>query len=297
MKYAHLPDGNAAGVFGDEDVLGCLNRLNDRQVRGAAQLVERGDVYSLNAPLDWPSPALFGRGNLVHHLLDTPRGNYDEYVDNFYPQSSSQWDGFIHVRSATRRDLYNGRPREDLGIETWARRGIVGRGVLLDVARWRREQGRPVHWLHRDVITADELEQCRAAQGTRVEDGDILLIRTGWVAGYEAASESERRIVQDPSDFISPGLSASTATAALLWNWRIAAVGADNPALEAWPFDEPSLHDLLLPNLGLPIGELWWMEDLADACATDGVHEFMFTAAPWHLVGGVGSPANALAIR
>ena len=47
----------------------------------------------------------------------------------------------------------------------------------------------------------------------------------------------------------------------------------------------------------MPIGELWWLDDLADDCAADGVYEFFFTSAPLNVPGGVGSPPNALAIK
>lgn len=33
------------------------------------------------------------------------------------------------------------------------------------------------------------------------------------------------------------------------------------------------------------------------ACAADGKYEFLLTAKPLNLVGGVGSPANAMAVK
>jgi hypothetical protein len=53
----------------------------------------------------------------------------------------------------------------------------------------------------------------------------------------------------------------------------------------------------LIPLLGMPIGEMWYLEALAEDCAADGVYEFMLTSAPLNLLGGVGSPANAIAIK
>jgi hypothetical protein len=57
------------------------------------------------------------------------------------------------------------------------------------------------------------------------------------------------------------------------------------------------MHWRLIPLLGLPIGELWDLDALAAACAADGVYEFFFTSAPLNVLGGVGSPPNALAIK
>jgi hypothetical protein len=83
---------------------------------------------------------------------------------------------------------------------------------------------------------------------------------------------------------------------------HVAAIAADNPAVEAWPpaaFDDPDafLHRRLLPLLGLPLGELWDLDALADDCAADSVHVCLLTSAPLNVRGGVASPPNALAIK
>jgi hypothetical protein len=99
----------------------------------------------------------------------------------------------------------------------------------------------------------------------------------------------------------------------MLWDLHIAAVAADNPALEVWPpgalrstpdntapaMDSPEtfVHRSLLPLLGLPIGELWDLDRLAQDCAGDGVYSFLLTSAPLNLQSGVASPPNALAIK
>jgi hypothetical protein len=84
-----------------------------------------------------------------------------------------------------------------------------------------------------------------------------------------------------------------------LWDSGVVAVVGDNPALEAHPFDPEgfSLHANLLALLGVPIGELWAMDRLATDCATDGVYEGLLTSAPLNAPGGIGSPANALALK
>jgi hypothetical protein len=57
------------------------------------------------------------------------------------------------------------------------------------------------------------------------------------------------------------------------------------------------MHTTLIPLLGMPIGELWQLDDLAADCAADERYEFFFTSAPLNVPGGVGSPPNALAIK
>ncbi len=108
-------------------------------------------------------------------------------------------------------------------------------------------------------------------------------------------------------------------TARYLWDLHIAAIAADNPALEMWPagwFTTTSerraaarsnpdqteavglfLHFSLLPLLGLPIGELFDLDALAEHSAADGRYTSLFTSAPLNLASGVASPPNALAVK
>jgi hypothetical protein len=76
-------------------------------------------------------------------------------------------------------------------------------------------------------------------------------------------------------------------------------VAADNVAFEAHPIDSgpESLHRFLIPGFGMPIGEYFWLDGLAAACARDHRWTFLFTSAPLNVLGGVGSPPNALALR
>ena len=153
------------------------------------------------------------------------------------------------------------------------------------------------------IITKDELAECAKAQGVTVETGDILLIRTGWLRWYleEATPEQKQRMAGEAmTDLRAPGIGPVDEMAAYLWDLHIAAIAADNPSLEAWPPGPDSggfLHFTLLPHFGMPIGELWSLDDLAADCAADGVYEFMLTSAPLNVPGGVGSPPNALAIK
>jgi hypothetical protein len=95
-----------------------------------------------------------------------------------------------------------------------------------------------------------------------------------------------------------PGLFAGVATAEWLWDRRIAAIAADNPALEAMRVqkEEGFLHRRILSLLGMPIGEYFLLEELATACEARGDWSFFFTSAPLNLPRGVGSPNNAYAI-
>lgn len=294
MRYADLPDGDAQGLFGADDTNGSLNRQTPDVVLQAAQSVQSGQVFSLNAPMNWPDPPLFSRAEVRHTVLTTPLGNLDDVLDGFYPQSSSQWDGFLHIKD---RDIgfYNHLPPERLGVHTWASKGIAGRGVVLDLPRAFARRGSELPWNEGIPIEVADLEECRVAAGIEPREGDVLLIRTGWSAGWQAASMDERKAVR--SNPTSPGLAGGRAMLEYVWDWGVSALASDNPSLEVWPIGPGFLHPHLLGRLGIPIGELWWLDELAENCDGDGRYDCLLTSAPLNLRGGVGSPANALAIK
>jgi hypothetical protein len=146
--YRELNAGSAWGVFGGDDQFGCLNLLTAARTAAAAALVRSGRLFSLNAPLDWPRPHFAGptgtRQPPGHVVLEFPGGR-DDYLDRFYPQAGTQLDGFLHVTEPGSGLAYNGNPGT-VGIECFAARGIAGRGVLLDLARWAEAHGDAVDW-------------------------------------------------------------------------------------------------------------------------------------------------------
>jgi hypothetical protein len=307
------PAGSSWGMWGDDDVLGCLNLLTPERVQRGAGCVRKGAVFPLNYEMEFPDPPLFDwRTPLKHEViwLENEVG-HDDVLAGWNTQSSSQWDGFRHMKNPV-HGFYNGIADEDHGVHHWARRGLAGRGVLADVARWRAAQGRPITPNAQDAIEPDDILATLTHQGVSVEPGDVLVVRTGWLTWYRALDEDGRK--QAAESFATCGLRPGEATWRMLWDLHIAAIGADNPALEVYPptatpeqiqalqadpanVDGIFMHFRLLPLLGLPIGEYWDLDALAADCASDGIYEFMFTSAPLNLRAGVASPPNALAIK
>jgi len=302
------PKGAAWGVFGMNDDIGTLNLLTEERVRRAATLVRRGAVFSLNWSLQLPDPPLFGRRALkheVHDLTEIAHPGTDDHYDDFYPQASSQWDSLAHIGTPDGW-FYNGRKMSDIlrgenTIDAWARRGIAGRFVLVDIAGARAASGQPLACDQRVEVGVEELEAVLAAQGTALEIGDILLLRFGWVGWYESLDGTARQRMAATPRFPAPGLACEERTAAWLWDHHVAAVASDTPPLEAWPPDlsrlDGFLHYRLIPLLGLAVGELFVLDPLAEDCARDGVYEGMFVSAPLNQPGGAGSSANALALK
>ncbi|MEX0665919.1 MAG: cyclase family protein [Acidimicrobiia bacterium] len=305
-KYADLPDGSAWDVL-DAD-LGSLALLTPERVAAAARLVRSGKRFPLDLPLTLPSPPFFGREPYRHEVFSLGITNvFDDKLDNFYPQSSTQWDGFGHFGHAE-LGFFGGRSADDveartLGIEAWAMTGIAGRGVLLDVGR------------HADiacdtafVVTPEILAATADAHGVEIKEGDVLCVRLGWLAWYKELDAAGREAIAAGSreysfeNFQTPGLAPGPAIAAFLWDHGIAAIAVDNPGVE--PFGPggagasgDSVHTRVLALLGIPLGEFFDLDALADDCAADGVYEFLFTSKPLGIQGGLGSPPNAMAIK
>lgn len=323
-KRAGLPVSWDVWPEADGPLLGCLNMLTPDRVVSAARLVREGKVFALNWSMGLPDPPLFGRQSFRHEVTggDTST-SHDDVLHDWNTQSSSQWDGFRHIRNhAAAVDEgvegtghFGGVDDRDHGIDHWAERGIVGRAVLADLGRWRASIGRPIRCDEADPIDAHEIAECLAAQGTQLQEGDVLLLRFGWIEWYENQSAEVRRRIAGVDSLRTPGLRPGEEMARTLWNLHVAAVGCDNPAVEVWPpgaasspeheaevrSDRSRLHEifthtLLLPMLGIPLGEMWNLDALASHCAATGRYECFFVSAPLNLPQGVASPPNALAI-
>lgn len=316
------PSGSSWGVWGADDQLGTLNLLNDARTAAAARLITRGHVFPLGLPLHEPDPHLVWRTPPQHHILrvgheardrqpggaDDPQTGFfdrDDYLDGLWLQSSTQWDGLTHIRHPEYGN-YNGVPDEDihggpgskLGVDQWAARAIVGRGVLLDVKRHLERAGRSydVHSSHE--ITVEDLEATAAAQKVAVETGDILLIHTGWMQHYLDAGPEGRAQMVRGCETRAPGLEVHERTVAHLWNWHVAAVASDTMGVEATgpEFGYP-LHKRFLPLIGMPLGEYFALDALARDCDGNGRYAFLFVSVPLNVRGGVGSPPQAVAIK
>jgi kynurenine formamidase len=315
-KFSELPyvdqtgERNAWNAFGHGDQLGTVNLLGSDQVKEASRLVRSGKVINLNLPLNYPITLydMPTRSGYKHHV-EVSRAGRDDYLDNFAMQGSTQWDSLRHIRFRE-FGYYGGRQDQDLdqkhelGIEHWARHGIIGRGVLIDAQRYLEESGNPQPADEKLAIGGHMLEEIASSEKIDFKAGDILLLRTGWLAWYKALDAQSREKLRgtlhpDPGGLRCPGLDPQQATAAWMWDHRIAAIAADNPAVEALPVEpKPGFqHRRLIALQGMPLGELWDLDELALDCAADGTYEFMLISAPLYLPGGVGSPANAYAIK
>ncbi|HEX7835315.1 MAG TPA: cyclase family protein [Pseudolysinimonas sp.] len=301
------------GRWGDDDVLGTLNHIQPANLLRAAALVTEGRVISLSQAFDTDGPqrGWRRRTNPVHTMTDT--GTDAERGSQGFPhgiggaddvismplQCSTQWDGLGHIFD--RGFAWNGRRAGDVvtsdgdlvtGIEH-AVSTLVSRGVLLDVGRHLQPDTGELADGY--AITVDDLESCIAAQGpsAAVGTGDIVIVRTGQLA--RARRDGWGEYAGGPA----PGLSLTTA--GWLHRTEIAAVATDTWGFEVRPneFDVPAfqpLHQVVIPNIGLTIGEMWDLEELGATCAALGRYDFLLSAPPLKITGAVGSPINPVAI-
>ncbi len=287
-------EGQAAGPASDvppdpEPRLGSVSRLTPERVRASLRLVRRAAAFRLDIPLGQPDPPLFGRAPMRHGVVAIGglSLNWDDRVERLNTQQGSHWDALRHLLRPDGTG-YGARRPEDLGIDLWSQ-GIIGRAVLVDIGR-DLGLGRD----ERREISGAEVEACAAGQGVALREGDILLLRTGWLAAHLGSPPEGR-----PAEVAAPGLAPDEATARWLQERRFAAVAADNPGLEAVPAPPEGrmLHDRMLPRQGLAVGELFWLEDLCEDCRADGVWEGLMVSVPLNLPAGCASPANAVVLK
>ena len=314
------PPFSSWAVFGPGDELGTINFLTPERVAAAARLIRDGRRFSLDYPLNAFEPYPTGtRPATRHHVFANNDFHRDDWLDSFYLQSTSQVDSLRHI-GHPEHGFYNGLPAARnnaestrLGIHNWADSGIAGRGVLLDVARYFATTKLEYDVESTVVLDAATLDAIAAHQGVDWHGGDILLLRTGWAANYVAKSPSGRAEFNSRNK--SPGLAQRTEILRWLWDHEIALVASDTPAVEADPVLESDfrvpgerppdrgvnhsgmLHRPLIALLGMAMGELWKLDDLADDCAGDGRYDLFLTCKPLNIPGGVGSPPNAMAIK
>lgn len=294
------------GKWGPDDELGTINYITPEKVVEAARLVRKGKVFSLAIPFDSNGPQRPGgqglqRFNPIHFMLSDGgdvafgiRQATDDAV-TMPLQAATQWDSLAHV-------FFEGKMWNNRGPELVTTAGakknsitnlkdkIVSRGVLLDMPRYK---GKP--WLEAgEAIYPEDLDGCAEREGVRIGTGDIVLIRTGQLAEVKARGDWG-----DYAGGPAPGLSIRCAE--WVHDKEIAGYATDTWGTEVIPNETNAvfqpLHRILIPYVGILMGEIFNLEELAEDCAQDGVYEFMFVAPPLPITGAVGSPVNPQAIK
>jgi hypothetical protein len=133
--------------------------------------------------------------------------------------------------SVTQADIHDANISNPInGLHTWSKRGIAGRGVLIDFASWAAKQGLSYESFAQYSITIDVVLKIAAEQNVTFQEGDILFLRTGYVKAYSKLSSAEQATVASVKAWI--GLGQSKETTEFLWKNQFAAVASDSPGFE-----------------------------------------------------------------
>ena len=298
------------GRWGADDQIGTLNHVLPEDIARAAQLIRTGKVFALGIPLDrsGPQTGLFGgRWNPIHTMLatgtDAVAGRQDEtvrlrYADdaiNMPVQGATHWDSLGHIFYEEK--MYNGHDARNVDSNGLAKLGIehtknkmVGRGVLLDIARHKG-----VDYLQDGYgISNDELSLCAKAQNVEIRRGDFVIVRTG---------QMERCLKEGKWGGYAGGDAPGVRFENCYWcqEREIAAICSDTWGVEVRPNETTEVnqpwHWVVIPAMGLTMGEMFYLKDLAIDCEQDGIYEFFFCGPPLIITGGTGSPINPQAIK
>ena len=294
------------GRWGSDEQLGTINLITPAKRVAAARLVRDGVGVTCARPISTEitaettfQPLRFmvdsgeGRDTAPPERLLARRGASEFIGMVFHGYAITHVDTPAHFFWDGR--IYNGRScnlitaREGATVEAveLLHDGVVSRGVLLDVARTRG-----VRWLERgEGVMPEDLEAAERASGVRVEEGDILLVRTGNYA---------RRAVDGP---VNPTEAGSPGPHAALLPWlhaRGVAMWGSDTHNDVTPTPYPALghpfHIGALVGLGLWLIDNMNLEDVAEGCRTRERWEFMLTVAPLRLRAVTGSPVNPIAL-
>jgi kynurenine formamidase len=300
------------GKWGAEDEVGSLNYLGPEQVLAAAQLIRDGKVFTLQRLIGDPKgdPVWPGRTPAERtQILD--EGDWDEggkgpafpgglhYADdkiNAFLQGSTQYDGLGHVWYGGQ--IWNGYDaRTTIGgldkasVQPIAERGVVGRAVLLDMARFRGKEAMEAA----ETFTHEDLLACAESQGVELRKRDIVIIRTNHLQLFFEKGDAFYE------GFCEPGLVYSPELVQWFADMEIPNLVTDTIANEV-TFDPNTgvalvLHNALMRNLGVTLTEIADLEKLAEDCAEDGRYELFYAAAPLKVAKGSGAPVNPIVIK
>lgn len=280
------------GRWGDDDELGTLNLITDEVRERAAREVRTGRSVSLAVPIR-PAPVFSGPfaprtaevspvQQVMVYTGSPAIAHADVMMVTNHHILSTHLDALAHV--VQDGQVYPGRSVDESvtmggvqhGSTTAFAAGIVTRGVLLDLA-----VDGPVPVDH--AVTSRDLDDAEKRHGVRIESGDALVARFGWVA---------TRYRGNPS----PGMSVD----AVRWmHDRGVSVYAGDLA-DTHPPRQPgnpsAMHGVALPRMGMPLIDAVDADELAAVCAELGRHSFLFVAAPPRIHGMTGVPVNPVAV-
>ncbi|KAE8149396.1 hypothetical protein BDV25DRAFT_130396 [Aspergillus avenaceus] len=317
-KYDDLPNKRQywpAAAGSAEEGLGMLRILTPEIVANAARTqIQTGLRVCLNWDLENLDVPGFGRKAFEHRVkwLEPGIAFDDEY--HFNPQQSSQWDGLRHhsapdptSNDEARRVFYGGTAEEEIldpnstriGIGYWAKKGIAGRGVLIDYLSWAEKKGITVDGLSQHAVPLDDVLAIARECNIEFQRGDIFFLRVGLTKTWCAMSDAQKQAYGQQTVPKHAGLEQSERVLRFMWDNHFSAVASDAVSFEVFPplNSEFDLHHHMLAGWGLPIGEMFDLEELAETCKQLGRWTFFISSSPLNCAKGPNTMALPLSLR
>lgn len=335
LRWKNRPEGSNWGEFGEHDQLGRLNLLTPERRLAAREEIISGQTFCLSLPLDLPGKRVLiaSREEPVFHPVmketwthfNLPMRCTDPNLTDvssdeavfLYSQYSTHWDSFAHKGMLFDADgdgeaeavFYNGFQIVDekgqgtqgqlgataLSVAGMAETGLQGRGVLIDLR----------HHLGDDRVSVgyDLLREIMDRDKVVVEPGDIVCVHTG-------LSQLIIEAQGNPPEKLRTACAVLDGGDQKLLDWitesGLVAIAADNVAVERSGTlaslesqcgcdTRLPLHRHCLFKLGVHLGELWYLTELAAWLRQNQRSRFFLTAPPLRLPGAVGSPLTPVA--
>ena len=339
-RWVNRPEGSNWGDFGPHDEKGRMNLLTPDVVKKGIAEVKEGLTFCLSMPLDMPGgnsvnpkrhppvlhPTKQDGADYYNFIWDRHSlpGSTDVSADDLvvlHTQYSTQWDSLAHFGQLFDADgdgvaeacYYNGwRAGDDvpdphanggdgrnvvktprLGIENMAEACVQGRGVMIDLHGHFGDERVAVNYaMLKDVMDKD---------GVTVEEGDMVLLHTGWddmILSMEGDPDAKKlhsscAVLDGWDDDLLQWITDSGLTILVSDNMAV-----ENTHYPGHPEDDHCrlpIHRHCLFKIGVHLGEIWYLSELKKALKERGRSRFLLTAPPLRLPGSVGSPATPVA--
>jgi kynurenine formamidase len=291
-----LESGGPVEIRGGPAPAGALARIRQERLLSCLRRVRVGRVYDLGGELSYRMPQgsreIFCNFRISPYRTPVYLRNREHMGFDFMmeaitgsPHLGSHIDGFAHVQQGgtmyggiSVTEAYGDTGWKQLGMETVS--PILGRGILLDVARALETEQLPDLF----EIMPDHVQLTLRQQGTELEQGDIVLVRTGKFREFVANRDSY--MDKQPGVGVDAGI--------WLYDRGMAVLGVDTSATEPSPFKNPgnTTHRAMLIERGVHILEILNLEVLA----ADQAYEFFFVCLPLKIVGATGSWVRPIGI-
>lgn len=299
-----------------DEGLGKLRYLTPEHVAKAAQSeIKTGERVCLNWDMRKIETPGFGRVVMKHEIKTIPNYEGVSWDDewHFNPQAGSQWDGFRHFSTvkpgSDKRVFYGGTTSEEItdencsriGIGHWAQEGIAARGFLIDWVSYAEKKGIEINGIGGQKVTMQDVYAIAKECNIEFRPGDIFFLRVGFTKTWESVSMDVKKKYQSDvavRKHSHSGMEQSEELVRFLWDNHVVAVAGDSVSFEVRPNANSSwdLHNILLAGWGVPIGEMFDLERLAELCKKLNRWTFFVTSSPLNHPRAVASPPNCMAI-